>query len=166
MFFSVFIFFNSPRHTNQKNPLSFTTKDLVSKDAKAAATKLFDRFYHADEFQETVDAFDRILDVLGIRSGSINQFYPIVRVRKEQKKNANKAGIKNQFFFKVSLSDLLSLFGHLQPLLSSSAEVLLLLFVLKQSFPWPHFHLLFFEGGGMEEKEEMENAMLDILTYD
>ena len=48
---------------------------------KAAATKLFDRFFHADTFEGTVDSFNAILDVVGIRSGCINQFYPIIRVR-------------------------------------------------------------------------------------
>ena len=59
---------------------------LPSKESKALATKLFEAFYAADSFADTLDLFGQIVDVLGIRGAHINDFFPILKVSQEVRK--------------------------------------------------------------------------------
>ena len=54
--------------------------DPLSKETKAAATKLFEAFFHAETLETTLAAFSRVKECLGIKEGRINQFYPIMKV--------------------------------------------------------------------------------------
>ena len=56
------------------------SNDPLSKETKAAATKLFEAFFHAETLETTLAAFARVKECLGIREGRIYQFYPIMKV--------------------------------------------------------------------------------------
>ena len=53
----------------------------ISKENKAVATKLFDRFFTSDNLDDTLNYFRQITDVLGLRQGRVCLFYPIFKVR-------------------------------------------------------------------------------------
>ena len=52
-----------------------------SKETKAAATKLFDRFFAADTVEDALVLFNQTLNVLGLGPGRFKSFFPIFKVK-------------------------------------------------------------------------------------
>jgi len=87
---------------------------MDTKDPRAVATKLFEKFFRAEEFDETLAAFDQITHVLGLNNsnlggqgGWVNHFYPVLRVRKNRKMSSET----NVPFSKISCTTRLSLYS-------------------------------------------------------